>query len=138
MGRWWSNAWGEEGCPTLLCWGRGGPGWPVPMGWAAGADPDTAQRNGWVGGCTKMGRGTQLLWPLGMGHMMVHLPQGVKCGCPLRVPPPNKSNSKTENGLLLLITLEGGLPFCSDFGKGGYGHTSEAPVGQRKLHSAKK
>lgn len=49
---------------------------------------------------------------------MVHLPQGVKCGYPLRVPPPNKNNSKTKNELLLLITLEGGFPFCSDFWKG--------------------
>jgi len=60
----------------------------------------------------------QLSGSLRVRHRMVHLPQGVKPGCPLRVPSTSKNNSKDKNEGSLLITLEGRLPFCSDFWKG--------------------
>lgn len=59
----------------------------------------------------------QLLGSLRMWHVMVHLPQGVKCECPFCVPPTSNNNSKDRNEGFVLITLEGGLPFCSDFWK---------------------
>ena len=59
----------------------------------------------------------QLLGSLRMRHVTVRLPQGVKCGCPLCVSPTSRNNSEDTNEGFLLIMLEGGLPFCSDFWK---------------------
>lgn len=109
--------------------GHGGPGWlegPSGMGSGSTAMPIPAQ---WMCRWVWMHRidqqdvalafgSPQLLGSLRMRHMMVHLQQGVKCGCPSHVPSTSKNNSEDKNEGFLLITLEGGLPFCSDFWNG--------------------
>ena len=112
--------------------GRGGPGWleaptagPSGMGGGSRSMPIPAQQVcRWMGMHQNEQRDValafgspQLLGSWRMRHVMVHLPQGVKCGCPLCVSPTSRNNSKDTNEGFLLITSEGGLPFCSDFRK---------------------
>lgn len=72
-----------------------------------------------------------------MWHMM-HSQQRVKYVCPFCVLLTSKNTNEERMKDFYQLLWKKGYRFAGTFGNGGYGHTSEAPITQRKIHSSKK